>query len=231
MTPPRIFIAVAAHNRRQTAELCLPTLRACLTPSDYLVIYNDGSKEYSSQWLRQFADRVVTMPLPLGIEEQRKIHIQDFWDSGAEFLYLTDHDCIHDPDSLEKALALHILHGAPLTCLYDTVAHSSLTGNTTGADPDVIWRRYAPGVSHLYSRAAISRVMPHLHKLNAFDWQIPDLLGNRCAVSRTSYIDHIGYGGIRHPQGAGLDAGDRATNPTPWLIAKRAEIVSKLTNT
>lgn len=229
MNPTRIFIAVACHNRRRTAELCLPTLRGALGNDDHLVLYDDGSAEYDAHWLRQWGDRVVATAEPIGIEAQRVMHLRDFWRSDAQFLYFTDHDCIHDPDSLNMALDLHH-HWGGLVCLYDTKAHSGLHGNTTHDKPDypVIIRRYAPGVSLFMSREKVGRVMQYVESLTAFDWQIPDILGNNCTVSRRSYIDHLGVGGIRHPASEGADGGDRATNPTPWLVAKRAEIVAAL---
>jgi hypothetical protein len=67
-----------------------------------------------------------------------------------------------------------------------------------------------------------------LQNITNFDWNIPDILGARCAISRTSYVDHMGFGGLRHPAGAGLDDGDRALNPTSWLVKKRAEVVARL---
>ncbi len=226
---PSIFIAVAAHNRKQVAELCLPTLAAAKRPHDLLRIYNDGSVEYDYTWLLQWADIVQDDRDPIGIQAQRRRHLRDFLKSDFDFLYLTDHDCIHDPDSLNQAIRLQQKYGLP-TCLYDTKAHSRLPGNTLEDDPasEVIIRAVAPGVSYLLTRAHVEFLAPFIDKIEHFDWQIPALLGGRFAVSRVGYIDHIGWGGQRHPVEEGPGGGDKVSAPTDWLIAKRAEVVARL---
>jgi hypothetical protein len=62
-----------------------------------------------------------------------------------------------------------------------------------------------------------------------WDWTVPGLLGNRFAVSRTSYVDHLGIGGMHHPPEEGIDGGDRALNPAPDLVEKRAKAIKALT--
>lgn len=225
----RTMICVACHERKRTAELCLPTLKWAIYTDDLLVCYNDGSTEYGTHWLRQLADKAIGNDPAKGIEWQRREHLRDFWASDYDRLYFTDHDCIHDPGFMHEARRLQDEYGA-LVCLYNTEAHSRLPGNTIEDDPtkDIIWRRYAPGVSYLLTRAMVAKIMPHLHTLTAFDWQIPSILGNRCAISRTSYVDHVGWKGLRHPMSEGIEGGDRATNPTLHLQFKRAEIVAKL---
>lgn len=223
---PSLFIAIACHNRKRVAELCLPTMVA--HPDDHLALYNDGSAEYGADWLLQFhPSEVFNCPVAIGIQAQRRMHMRHFLEGAWTHLYFSDHDCVMDPLWRSEALALQAKYGAPL-CLYNTLAHSQMPGNTLSTEDDVIWRRVAPGVSYLLTRAHVERVRPFIDDMEHFDWQIPALLGHRFAVSRTSYVDHIGWGGIRHPAGAGPDEGDRATNPTHYLQQKRAEIVEAL---
>lgn len=237
MSDGRIYVAVACHNRKSVAELCLPTLVESVTFMDKLVLHNDGSSEYDASWLRQFTaptanHHVIDHPKPIGIQAQRRLHLTDFLESKEYFthLNLTDHDCIHDPSWAPNALTLQAKYdGAPL-CLYNTEAHVRLPGNTIRDEPEskVIWRRVAPGVSYLLTRKHVEQLAPHIGRLEHFDWQIPQLIGP-FAVSRVGYIDHIGWGGERHPISEGPDGGDRVLSPTPWLQAKRAEIVARLT--
>jgi hypothetical protein len=233
MIQERIYIAVSCHNRRQIAEQCLPTLRASVGDQDVFVCRNDGSVEYDTHWLRQWADRAIEASpsgLPLGIEANRRIQLHEFWESDCDLLYFTDHDTIHDISWREYALHLREKYGDILIGLYNTQAHERLAGNTRIDDPqsEVIIRRYAPGVSYLLSRNHVKILLPVVGQITAFDWQIPDLLGNHCAISRISYLDHIGLGGLRHPINEGPDGGDRATSPTEFLIQKRREIVAAL---
>ena len=232
---PRLLICIPCHNRRRVAELCLPTMRDSLHDDDWLRLYDDASSEYDAHWLAQFrpwrngecVDR--SSQGVLGIQAQRRTHLKEFLER-PEFthLYFSDHDCIHDPSWRGHALRLQADYGNPL-CLYDTEAHSRLPGNTIADAPhsEVIFRRHAPGVSYLLTRAHVERLRPHIATLEHFDWQIPDILGP-FAVSRVGYIDHIGWGGQRHPEAEGIEGGDRVKRPTDWLIAKRAEIVAKL---
>lgn len=235
---PRIFVAVPCHNRKTIAEQCLPTMRDSMHPDDWLALYNDGSVEYDAEWLYQFLPVVGEKKLPqgsitsdrlLGIQAQRRMHLRNFLAyEEMTHIYLSDHDVLVDPTWRENALRLQAEHsGAPL-CLYNTQAHARIPGNTIEDDPasNVIWRRVAPGVSYLLTREHVESIK--IETLEHFDWQIPAMLGGRFAVSRVGYIDHIGYGGQRHPPEEGFDGGDRVLAPTQWLIDKRAEVVNKL---
>lgn len=233
----QIFIAVACHNRKAVAEQCLPTMRDSMHPDDHLTLWNDGSSEYDSQWLAQFLPGgmvgghiLYEMPVPVGIQSQRRRHLQEFLKYPVyTHLYFSDHDVLMDPTWRENALRIQAKHGNAPLCLYNTNAHVRLQGNTIEGvqESEVIWRRVAPGVSYLLTREHVERLRPHIDKLEHFDWQIPALIGP-FAVSRVGYIDHIGWGGQRHPAHEGIDGGDRVLNPTPWLVAKRAEVVAEL---
>lgn len=226
----RILIAIACRNRRAVAEHCLPTIRDSINPMlDYISLWNDASTEYDDDWLRQFgAVTNMRTQQPMGIQAMRRFHLKDFLDGEWSHLYLTDHDILHDPTWRENALRLQGEYEAPL-CLYNTRAHSDMPGNTKRDDPseEVIWRQFAPGCSYLLRRQDVERMKWFIPNLRHFDWEIPSLLG-KFATSRISYCDHIGIGGDRHPAGAGADEGDRATSPTNWLVAKRAEVVKAL---
>ncbi len=231
---PKIYIAVPCHNRKRIVELCLPTLKSNCAPGDSIVLYNDGSTEYDCLWLNRFGHRVHDFTKPIGIEAQRRKHFFDFWkDESFTHLYLTDSDAIHSPAWRKKAIWLQQRYGGAPVCLYNTEAHVRLKGNTLEDNPEseVIWRAVAPGISYFLTRehvAKIVRALPHLPEHWHWDWQTPALLSNRMAISRDSYVDHIGVGGMHHPANKGVNGGDRALNPTPWLVSKRTEIVKAL---
>jgi hypothetical protein len=233
----RIFIAIACHNRRAVAEQCLPTMRDSTEPEDHTILYNDGSTEYDGAWLGAimgYYGGVTSRETPIGIQAQRRLHLQEFLGfTEYTHLYFTDHDAIHDPTWRANALRIQAKYGAAPLCLYDTVAHVRLAGNTIEDRPDseVIWRRVAPGVSYLLTREHVERLAPYINSIEHFDWQIPALLGGRFAVTRLGYCDHIGIGGAHHPAAEGADGGDRVRCPTPWLIQKRAEVVAALSQT
>lgn len=230
---PRILICIAAHNRKRVAEFCLPTMRDSMHADDSLLLWNDGSTEFDREWCEMLMPKngvYFAHKTPIGIQAQRRLHLDEFLrHHNFTHLYLTDHDCIHDPEWREQALRLQSKYASHPLCLYDTEAHSRIPGNTVVDYPvcEVILRRFAPGVSYLLTRAHVEALRPHIATLEHFDWQIPQLIGP-FAVSRVGYIDHIGWGGQRHPEAEDVDGGDRVTSPTSWLVAKRAEIVAKL---
>lgn len=229
----RLFIAIPVHNRLEIGELCIPTVYASKNPDDVLRIYDDGSDdEERAQNIGKCSDEFKRTELPIGIEGQRRANFRDFWSRKDEFthLYLTDQDAPHDPNWRAHLLGLQEESGGLPVCGYNTMAHVSLPGNLVqdeSAKPYLI-RRVAPGISYLLTRQHVERVVKHVEMLNHWDWQVPGLLGYRMCIARQSQCEHIGEKGMHHPKGAGYDGGDRAINPTPWLVEKRAEIVAKL---
>lgn len=227
----RLFIAVACHERRRITEQCLPTLRAGAAPDDTIGLYNDGSKEFDDAWLRQFSNRVIGSPKSIGIEAQRRQHLKDFWaDKRFTHLYFSDADALVDPTFRENLLRVQEEYGGALVCGYNTDAHVRIEGNTFNDSPhnEVVWRRVAPGISYLLSRVHVAAIMKFIDRITNFDWQIPGILGNRCAITRISYVDHIGAHGLHWKPEHGLEGGDRALNPTDFLVKKRTEVVAAL---
>lgn len=218
----KLYIAVPCKDRRRIVELCLPTIAFTKRPADWLEIWDDGSTEYSSEFLATWADRVHRSHFSRGIEVLRRVHFHVFFRSSTAFthLYLTDSDALHDPGWREKALEIQEEHGGAPVCLYNTEAHARMKGNTLEDDPksNVIWRYYAPGISYLLTRAHVEKIAAFgVTNLQNWDWDVPRILGHRFAVSRTSYVDHLGLGGLHHPAGVGIAGGDVALNPTSAL--------------
>lgn len=241
MSQERLLVMIPCKDRRRIVEQCIPTVREGMTCDDRLSLYNDGSSEYDRTLLFDLgAHEVIEFNNGegIGIERQRRNHFNDFhWamtlDCSFTHLYLTDSDALHDPNWRTEAMRLQRLaDGAPV-CLYNTQAHSRLIGNTIEDDPasPIIWRCVAPGISYLLTTDHVRRVVaaiPHLPDPLHWDWSVPAILGHRMAVARISHCDHLGWGGIHHPVEEGIDFGDRATNPTDWLIEKRKQVVAEL---
>lgn len=236
MSTDRLFVAIACYNRPAVAALCLPTVAAGLVPDDLLRLYNDGSTEYSDADLRKMVSHdntLVSGGVSVGIDAQRRQHILDFWEyreqHGCTHLYFTDLDAIHDPDFRRAALALHRNYAAPI-CLYRTATHAGYLNNIYRDEPgeSVIFQRYAPGVSYFLSLAHVEKIVAMMPEKWSFDWAIPGILGYKMAVSRVSYVDHIGWNGLHDRSEPGFVSTERALAPTEWLMKKRAEILEKL---
>lgn len=231
----RILVAIPVRDRFAIATQCIPTVRAGMDDADVLTCFNDGSAAYGIDLHQCGANNVQISEHSMGIERQRRMHFEVFaaQADNFDFLYLTDSDAVHDLSWKKELVRLSEKHNAPVTCGYNTEAHARLDGNTVSAEDDIIWRRVAPGISYLLRREdalevarwlAANPTVGHWH----WDWQTPALLGHRCAVTRQSVVDHIGNGGMHHPADAGWDGGDRALNPTPWLVEKRKQIIAAL---
>lgn len=226
-----IFIPIA--NRLEIAWRCIPTVIDGMSEGDRLFICYDGAEDS-----RSFADafprkQIEEIRSPrIGIEAQRRKHFATLTpDSPFTHVYLTDADAIHDPAWRENLLAMQIRTGLPV-CGYNTVAHTRLAGNTIVIGADHIIRRVAPGISYLLSAQHVFKVQRFLAGCSRphwdWDWTVPSILGNRMLITRPSYVDHIGFGGIHHPQDEDWNGGDRATEPTPWLITRRKQIINEL---
>jgi hypothetical protein len=230
---PRLFIAIPTYNRLAIAEQCIPTVRDGMADGDALVVYDDGSQE--KPWESPILDNTQGISFErcesMGIDAQRRKHILEFWRNrethGCTHLYLTDSDAFHDPSWRTVALALQAEHDAPV-CLYRTQTHADYHNNIYRNVPteNVIWQRFAPGVSYLLTLAHCEILAYHMPEKISWDWWVPSMLGYRMAISRVSYCDHIDSGGLHSPEkGIGPE---RATNPTPWLASKREEIINAL---
>lgn len=242
---PRILICIPVSNRARLAEACIKTVADTLFDhgtaqslhGDVLSLWDDASTEPAN--LGYFADEVYRSPKNIGIEAMRRNHFRRFDNAticGSYFshLYLTDSDAPHDPSWRSELLRIQAENGGAPVCGYNTQSHARIVGNTIEDDPasEVVWRRAAPGVSYLLTAQHVKKVGDWLANNSQthwnWDWTVPMILGNRFAISRTSYVSHIGKGGYHHPEAEGWDGGDLPLNPTPWLVAKRAEIVAKL---
>jgi len=236
MTQDRITVCIPTYNRRAVAEQCIPTVRAGMEEGDVLMVYDDGSSPDEKPWHSEAIMRAASgfIPTePIGIDAQRRNHILEFVAGhaihGRDWLYLTDCDAFHDPDWRRAALTLYRNYGK-LTCLYRTQTHANYVNNIYRDHPgeSVIWQRFAPGVSYLLSIADCRILAAHMPAKIAWDWWVPGALGHKCAVSRVSYCDHIGYGGMHDRNEPGCASNERATNATEWLVKKRVEILSNL---
>lgn len=233
----KLYVAVPVLNRKRVVELCLPTMAQSLADEDALNVHNDGSVEFTNDWLATLIrpkDTIYFEEQTIGIEAQRRMHLAHFWhaakSNGFTHLVFSDCDMLMDGNWRSEALRLLEKYDSPPLCMYDTEAHVRLAGNLLEDKPEseVIWRKYAPGVSYILTVEHVRSIMPYLPAMNHFDWQIPNILGNRFAISRASYCEHLGFGGLHHRDEYGVDGGDRARNPTSFLIEKRAEVVKKL---
>jgi hypothetical protein len=141
------------------------------------------------------------------------------WAAKRNFgeIYLTDTDAIHDPKWYDAIKLLSKV--APLCGVYNTHHHNDWVSDhgTYHITPNI------PGISVYMSGESLRRKMGHLSdsKLKDWDFTLPKIFGNKCAVSNVSYVEHLGAGGLHN---TGWED-DIALNPTPFLIEERQRII------
>lgn len=238
----RIYIAVPCYGRPVLAFECIRTIdearfdadSGTSLNSDVLALYEDGENQLGEA--SSCADEIHRSKDSIGVDAQRKRHFIDFWNrherDGLTHLALFDSDVIVDPTWREKAIGLHSKYrGAPL-CLYRTRTHAEYEGNIYRDMPseDVIWQRFAPGCSYFLAAEHVRQVMEQMPDGPiAWDWAVPGYLGYKMAVSRTSYVDHIGYRGLHDKNADDLTVStERALLPTDWLKSRRASVLATL---
>jgi glycosyltransferase involved in cell wall biosynthesis len=227
----KLQIIISTWNRREITELSLwQTFR--FKGDAELIVYDDRSTEYDLAWLRRYADDARQAPQKLGIAALRVLQFRDFLLSGAELLYFTDNDVIHDPNYVLHLRRLYsLLPSMRLpVCLFNSRFHA-MPENLVKEIQDVEIRRTAPGVSQLYDREMVERIMaglaekPGLAGLYGWDYHLPLLLQLPWIQTRTSFLEHFGSGGMHNAAGDdGLER-DRALNPSPYLVRTRDRVI------
>ncbi len=224
----RIYIAIPVFNRVAIAAQCIPTVRESMYAEDHLAIYDDGSTESTAPLFAQAGpNETWTWGQNIGVDAQRRQHIFDFW-AKPEFthLYFSDADAFVEPHWRSRLLEIQDRTGL-LTCGYHTKTHEEYVNNVYARKDGIVFTRFAPGVSYLLNREHVAKIIEGMPERWSFDWHIPSILGYKCAVSDVSCVDHIGVRGQHDPADGSLGP-EKALNPTEWLKAKRAEIVSTI---
>lgn len=225
----KICIVVTAFDRKKQTEISLVQLKKCKGINNQLWVYNDGSREYDSEFLSRFADRVFTSG-NIGIEEQRKSQLLYFNNQNDfDFLYFTDNDVFYDPDWLSKIGDLYHRYKVPIS-LYNTEGHEKYTIEEY---EDCYLRGSLPGVSILLDRDMVKFLVKDIivkgglfARKGGFDWRIGELFG-RVITSKQSYLEHYGYNGLHSKLNIN---GDWALNPTPYLESFKPSLISYFQN-
>jgi hypothetical protein len=230
----KLLIIVTTCNRRAITELSLAQTSRFKRGATVLV-YDDHSTEYNPDWISEFADGVERAPRKMGIAALRALQLREFLRSGYELLYFTDNDVIHDPTYV---LRLRRLYSLPTemklpVSLFNSPFHSH-PENVLKRIQDVEIRITAPGVSQLYDREMVDRMLselkrtPELEGRYGWDYHLPALLKRPWIQSMTSYLEHFGAGGMHNPDSKDGFERDRALNPTQFLADVRDKVIGYL---
>ena len=211
-----MWVVTQLYGRNMIAKRCLAQLQSVLPPHAELHIWDDHSPEPTG-WAASHGT-MHREPQHLGIEELRVRQIRAAAAAGVDEIYLTDTDAMHDPGWYAQAVKLYA-HGAPV-CLYNSRHHLR---NTITEAPDHIVRRHASGISWYMRKKELQQLNPRVRKSAGWDWHFATILGNRCIVSKESYVEHYGADGIHNKT---WDF-DTALQPTPFLRDQRAHLLQE----
>lgn len=222
-----ILISVPVYNRKRVTLLSLAQTKRYKTPSCFLQVYNDHSDEYDNTFLTPYADEVIQLPEKKGINALRWHQFRCFLETDFDFIYMTDGDVIHDPRFIS---ALDVLYekanGKLPVCLFNSSFHMEpriILFRKNG----IILKGTAPGVSMLYDRTMVEKIVSAKERLpgnEVWDYAALKYLGLPWITPETSYLEHYGTGGIHNID----NERDRAINPTEYLRERRERILKYL---
>ena len=212
-------VLVATCDRKQIVARALPSLTPAINAAGVeadIWIYDDGSEEYDSDWLRSLVPgaRVVMLPRQdpnphRSISSLRSLAFQDALDfeDYAYFLH-SDSDMLYDVDAFGQIA--RIMEDCPdwgviglfNPSLWDWEARSTVSG----AD----WYQYTFCGGTMFMRRPKPDRLKYVQvpRTQVWDGYYSRVFGNeRACISRTSYVEHLG-GGIHRPNPA-RNVGDR----------------------
>ena len=218
---PRVFVATQTFNRPRVAEACLKQQASVLGPEAVLYVWDDHSTN-PPNW-----PDLLREPEHLGPHKLRIAQLRAFLCSDCEEIYLSDSDAVLDPNWLDVCRKLES-ESTPIVSLFNSSLHKQFTigvGYTAGVAYAV--RKYAPGISYYMRRETVEEVITKIDLISSnWDFALPTLLGNRCAIPLDSYCDHYGAGGIHTPVGDWTR--DMAVSPTHYLADLRYTLLPTL---
>jgi glycosyltransferase involved in cell wall biosynthesis len=246
----KILICVPVFNRKNITELVLENLYKYKEDAT-LYAYNDWSTEFDNDFLEPLCDKVFKLPASnkvvvkneknkngMGVQHLRWYQFREFLNQDEhDYIYFTDSDALHDPNYIQVLKTMHgkykMKNGDKLpVSLYDTVWHSQ-PQNLLKEGSDVYMRRTSAGISQLYSKDMVKKIVDTLNKqsedpIYAWDYRAQEYLGLPFLTTKTSYVEHFGAvkDSMHTPQGQ-WDR-DRATNPSQYLKDIRNSVITYL---
>ena len=231
----KIRIDVPVYNRKDITEIVLTQLQKTKDPSDVLRIYNDNSTEYDDNFLKAFGEvknyDVKCEHRWQNIHKIRSLAFRDFLLEDFDFLYMTDNDALHDPNWRNELLQGYEETKLPMSGYISGYMYN----NFDYYKRQFTNSRFMPihstggGISILLHKSHVRTIVDRMGVSDMQDmWDCTTwgYLNNRYALTRQSFLDHFGKGGLHHQT---WDQ-ERAINPTSYLINIRQSMIDYLEN-
>lgn len=214
-----LLISVATYNRSAIVDLFLKNINS-VRKNSTLYIYDDCSKHINLSLLKENSDSLIVNSKNIGVHKTKWKQFRDFLNSNFKYLYITDSDSLHDPNFLS------VLESLP--------KENPISLYTSHVNKDVncskyFFRKYSGGISHFYTREMVKKIVSCLNRYgepsDGWDYKAIDFIGKPMLVTKISYVEHLGYGGLHSGNNWNHD---RAKNPTFFLVEERNKAIESL---
>lgn len=245
----KILICVPVYNRKKLTKLVLSNLYKYKDDAT-LWVFNDWSTKYDNDFLEPYADKVFKLEKSdkivvkneknkngMGVQHLRWFQFREFLKHDFDAIYMTDNDALHDPEYIKHLKYLSnkysLKNGQRLPIsLYNTKWHSS-TKNLLKETSDVCMRYTAAGISQLFTREMVEKIVSNLDKEKTdpdygWDYKVSEYLKLPFICSKTSYVEHFGADSDAMHGESGNYERDRAISPTDYLKNIRLEVIDYL---
>jgi len=228
MSNKKIWITVPVYNRYKTAKSIIPNIYNH-KKEHFLHITDDYSTEYNAfEKFKNYSDQIERPPKKMGVQLLRCWEFRRFLETDYDLIYMTDSDALHDPNFIDRLLELYEFTKHPV-CIYNTKWHKNSTINYN-SNKDFYWRKTMPGISQLYDREMVEKIVKSLDKhgdpIYAWDYRVLEFLGMKSVTSKTSYVQHFGGPGSIHNKTLTQDT---AVEPTQYLKEQWNPILKLIT--
>jgi len=218
-----IYTYVCTYNRKKISEYCLKSLWDNRQDS-YITIDDDNSDRGMIDIILKYSDKAIFNHKHLGIDELRYLQLEYFCKTANDddLLYLTDNDCFHDIEYIDKLKYFANKYRKKAISIYNS---TSLYYCHTSETEEVFFANRISGCSMLLDKELACFILSAGFVGEDWDIRVCKILsdnGKKCVVSKVSYVEHLGKGGIHS-----VDFNnDRALNPTGYLREKRKEFLT-----
>ena len=225
-----VGIYVPVHNREKLAVICVSQLNEVKQGAKVHLTDDCSDKEHPAIKIADYYER---LDKNLGIDEVRFRHLCQFLASDFEYGYFADSDVVHDPGFLDRAMYMWDNTNC-LSSLYHTNTGYHKDGESIVLEmKDILLRHTIPGCSMFFDKELAKRMYCYIRDAKAvwgesamakwgqWDWAFCSSVP-ACAMSTRSYCDHFSIAGMHS------HTDDRALAPTPYLRAKRKEVLNAL---
>lgn len=227
----QLLIILTTFNRKKITELSVKNILESKRKATIWVA-DDKSSDYNKEFLASISNnsKIIIPEKKLSVEYFRFKLILQALDTNFKYVYHTDNDMIHDPNWVERLYQInYFLPEYPIS-LFNSTFHRMVNEQQV-PELDLVVRPFCPGASFFLNQEFLTPFKEEIKNLSesskletTWDFYLSRIVSKPVLVSKTSYVEHFGAGGMHNND---FDR-DRATTPTEYLKSIRENIISVL---